>query len=180
MEGSAIQHKRTQIIDQNPERRKHLIELLQRFLEDKASLAELRGISRDQLFQLAEAGYIRMKHGRLEEAEKIFQGLIVLDHRNAYFHAVMGAIHQKRARSVQAIVEYSQALRLNRKDMSSYVNRGEIYLRNKNYKRAAEDFRTAILLDMEGANLWANRARSLVIAIKRQLDVDRSRAARQR
>jgi len=165
----------TQIIDPNPERRKHVIEILYRFLQDKASLAELRGMKKEELFQLAEVGYIKFRHGRVDEAEKIFQGLIVLDHRNAYFHAVMGAIHQKRKRMVEAIVEYTQALRLNRRDVTSYVNRGEIYLRHKNYRKAAEDFRAAILLDPAGANLWANRARSLVIAIKCSMDADRRR-----
>ena len=77
-------YRRTQIIDPNPDRRKHLIDLLYGFLEDRISLAELQGVSREQLFQLAEAGHIRFKHGRLDEAQKIFQGLIVLDHRNAY------------------------------------------------------------------------------------------------
>ena len=167
------EQKQTQIIDPNPDRRKHLIELLYGYLEDRISLAELKGITREQLFQLAEAGHIRFKHGRFDEAEKIYQGLIVLDHRNAYFHSMMGAIHQKRQRTVEAIVEYSQALRLNRRDKASYVNRGEIYLRHKNYRKAAEDFRTAILLDPQGGNLWANRARSLVIAIKRSMDADR-------
>lgn len=174
MEGEEISKgKRTQIIDPTPARRKHIIEVLYRFLEDKASLAELQGIKREELFQLAEVGYVKFKHGRVDEAEKIYQGLIVLDHRNSYFHAVMGAIHQKRKRMVEAIVEYTQALRLNRKDVTSYVNRGEIYLRHKNYRRAAEDFRAAILLDPEGINLWSNRARSLVIAIKCSMDADR-------
>lgn len=165
--------KRTQIIDPTPERRKHLIEVFQAFLEDKLSIAEMKGVTRQQLFQLSEAGFIKYKHGRLEEAEKIFQGLIILDHRNAYFHAMMGAVHQKRDRPIEAIMEYSQAVKLNAKDVSSLVNRGELYLRHKNYKKAAEDFRRAILLDTSGLDLWANRARSLVIAIKRSMDADR-------
>lgn len=168
--------RRTQIIDPTPRRRKHLIEVFQAFLEDKLSLAELKGITREELFQLADAGFVKFKHGRLDEAERIYQGLIVLDHRNAYFHAMMGAIHQKRDRPIEAIMEYSQALKLNTKDVSSYVNRGEVYLRHKNYRKAAEDFRNAILLDMSGINLWANRARSLVIAIKRSMEADRRRA----
>lgn len=179
MEEAGIEKgRRTQIVDPTPERRKHLIEMLYRFLEDKTSLAELKGITRRQLYQLAEAGHIKFRHGRIDEAEKIFRGLLVLDHRNAYFHAMMGAIHQKGQRNVEAIVEYSQALRLNRRDVSSLVNRGEIYLRHKNYRRAAEDFRSAILLDPSGLNLWANRARSLVIAIKRSMSADRRVPAR--
>jgi len=166
--------KRTQIIDPTPARRKHLTEILLQFLEDKISLAELKGITREELFRLADAGYTKFKHGRLDEAEKIYQGLILLDHRNAYFHAMMGAIHQKRSRPIEAILEYGQAIKLNKNDFSCYVNRGEIYLRHKNYKKAAEDFRTAIIKDPEGKNLWANRARSLVIAIKRSMDADHS------
>ncbi|HPQ80109.1 MAG TPA: tetratricopeptide repeat protein [bacterium] len=165
--------KRTQIIDPTPARRKRLTELLLAYLDDKVSLAELKGLSREQLYQLSEAGFVKFKHGRLDEAEKIYQGLIVLDHRNPYFHAMMGAIHQRRERPIEAILEYSQALKLDRKDVSAYVNRGEIYLRHKNYKKAAQDFRNAILLDMSGANLWANRARSLVIAIKRSIEADK-------
>lgn len=161
-----------QIIDPNPARRKSLIDKLFALLEDKASLAELRGIKKEQLYMLAEAGHVKLKHGRLDEAEKIFQALILLDHRNSYFHAAMGAVHQKRFKPVEAIFEYTTALSMDPKDVASFANRGEIYLRHKNYRKAAEDFRSAILLDMSGRNLWANRARSLVIAIKRSMEAD--------
>lgn len=158
------------IADPNPERRRRLVALLQKFFEDQVSLAELRGLTKTHLHTLAETGYIKFKHGRAAEAEKIYQALVVLDHRNAYFHAVMGAIHQKQQRPIEAVLEYSRALQINKKDAASFVNRGEIFLRNRNYRRAAEDFRAAILLDTSGRNLWANRARSLVIALKRQVE----------
>ena len=153
-----------------PDRRRRLPRIFQDFLDNKVSLAELRGMSRQKLFRLAEAGHIKFKYGRADEAEKIFEALLILDHRNAYFHAVMAAIHQKLGRVVQAVVEYSKALQMNPKDVASFVNRGEIFLRNKDFRRAAEDLRSAILLDVSGRNLWANRARSLVIALKRNLE----------
>lgn len=173
-------HKRTQIADPTPARRRHLINALYRFLQNKVSLAELQGLKREDLVALAEAGQVKFKHGRLNEAEKIFQGLIILDHRNPYFHAMMGAVHQRRERPVEAIVEYTQALELNTRDVASLVNRGEIYLRHKNYRKAAEDFRTAIICDPDGIHLWANRARSLVIAIKRSMEADRVGVIRRR
>jgi predicted Zn-dependent protease len=71
-------------------------------------------------------------------------------------------------------------VKLNKNDLSCYVNRGEIYLRHKNYKKAAEDFRAAIIMDPGGKNLWSNRARSLVIAIKRSIEADRMAPARRR
>ena len=60
------------------------------------------------------------------------------------------------------------------------MNRGELYLRHKNYKKAAQDFKEAIVRDEQGINLWANRARSLVIAIKCSMesDVRRSKVRR--
>lgn len=170
MEAAAKQKIGPHVIDPTPERRKKLLEKFYAFLEDNVSLAELKGFKKEQLYLLAEAGHVKLKHGRLDEAEKIFQALCLLDHRNAYFHAGMGVLHQKKRRPVEAIYEYSTALGLNSKDITSFVNRGEIYLRHKNYRRAAEDFRSAILLDLKGRSLWANRARSLVIAIKRQME----------
>lgn len=158
------------IVDPTPERRQRLTTIFQDFLANKVSLAELRGMSRQKLFRLAEAGHIKFKYGRVDEAEKIFEALLILDHRNAYFHAVMAAIHQKQGRVVQSVVEYSKALQMNPKDVASFVNRGELFLRNKDFRRAAEDLRSAILLDTSGRNLWANRARSLVIALKRNLE----------
>lgn len=166
---------RIPILDPNPARRKRVIELMQQFLDDKICVADLKGISKQKLFSYAEAGHVKLVHGRFEEAEIIFRGLLLMDHRNAYFHSVMGTIHQKKNRPVPAIVEFTQALSVNKNDISSYVNRGELYLRHKNYKKAAEDFRNAILLDMSGRNLWANRARSLVIALKRQVELNQAK-----
>lgn len=171
MEQNALA-RRTQVLDPNPSRRKRVLEKLYAFLNDKISLAELKGITKKELYQFADLGYVKLKHGRLAEAEQIFQALLYLDHRNAYFHAAMGAIHQKKKRPVEAIYEYSQALSLNPQDITCLVNRGEIYLRHKNYRKAAQDFRSAILIDMSGRNLWANRARSLVIAIKRSMEME--------
>lgn len=162
----------SQIEDPTPKRKKYLIGVLYKFLQDKVSLAELRGMSRRDMYSLAESGYIKFKHGRLEEAENIFKSLMILDHRNAYFHSMMGAILQKQGRPVEAILEYDVAIRAKPDDVTCYVNRGEIYLRHNNYRKAAEDFKNAIVRDPIGTNLWANRARSLVIALKRQIERD--------
>jgi len=69
-------------------------------------------------------------------------------------------------------------LKFKKDDLSSLVNRGEIYLIHKNFKKAAEDFRAAILLDPLGKNTFANRARSLVIAIKRNLQSQKAVAGK--
>lgn len=48
------------IIDPTPARKKRIIEIFNRFLEDKISIAELKGIGKDKLFQLAEAGWVKI------------------------------------------------------------------------------------------------------------------------
>ncbi|MDO8643420.1 MAG: tetratricopeptide repeat protein [bacterium] len=157
--------------DPNPARRRYLAGLLYKLVNNQITVADLDGLPKKRILQMAEMGYVKLKHGRLKEAKTIFETLSELDHLNAYYRTALGSIFQKEGRVAEAIAEYSQALKLKPKDFTSLVNRGEIFLRTRNFKSAADDFRAAILLDAEGSNLWANRARSLVIALKRNMDL---------
>lgn len=163
------------VLDPSPERRRHLTELFFKFAANKITPGDLLGIPRKKLLRLAEVGYLKFKYGRYQEALKIFEPLAAVEKRNYYYHTALGGVYQKLGRFVDSVVEYSRALQLNPKDICSFVNRGEIYLRHKNFKRAAEDFRQAIVLDGTGKNLWSNRARSLVIALKRNLELKNPR-----
>ena len=159
------------VLDPNPERRRYLTEIFYKFLSHKISASDLMGISKKKLSRLAEIGYVKYKYGRFGEALQIFKTLSTLDSVTPYYHMALGGVYQKMGQYVDSVISYTRALRLNPKDLCPYVNRGEIYLRHKNYKKAADDFRQAILMDPDGRNLWANRARSLVIALKRSMDL---------
>ena len=110
----------------------------------------------------------------MEEAKDVFRSLARVDQTNYYYRSALGGIYQKLKKWIDAVANYTMALTLNPTDVASLVNRGEIYLRHEKYKLAAEDFRSAILLDRAGKNLWANRARSLVIALKRSLEAKKA------
>lgn len=165
------EEEKGKVLDPTPERRRLLTELFYKFAKNRISVADLSRFSRNKLVRLAEIGYFKYKYGRYPEALKIFETLVAIDHVNPYFHTALGGVYQKMGRFVDAVVEYTRANRLNPRDVCPYVNRGEIFLRHKNFRKAAEDFRNAILMDPEGKNLWANRARSLVIALKRNLEL---------
>ncbi|MBI2066644.1 MAG: tetratricopeptide repeat protein [Deltaproteobacteria bacterium] len=165
------EEERGKVLDPNPERRRYLVDLFYKFAQNRISLADLSRFPRKKLVRVAEIGYFKYKYGRYEEAKKIFETLVAIDHANHYYHTALGGVYQKLGRYVDAVVEYTRAHRLRPKDLCSYVNRGEIYLKHKNFRKAAEDFRAAIQLDPDGKNLWANRARSLVIALKRNLEL---------
>ncbi len=160
--------------DPTPQRKKYVIDLLYRFLTDQISYAQLAGLPQKELFKLSEVGHVKLTHGRVQEAKKIFEVLTKVDHKNPFYHVCLGSVHQKMNLFIDAVHEYTEALKLKQDDLTSLVNRGEIYLKHKNFKRAAEDFRSAILLDPMGKNSYANRARSLVIAIKRNLQMQKA------
>lgn len=160
--------------DPNPERFRHLADLFYRFASNKISIADVARLPRKQLMRLAEVGHLKLKYGRYEEAHEIFNALARVDHKNYYFRSALGGVFQKMKKWIEAVANYSMALILNPNDIVSLVNRGEVFLRHEKYKRAAEDFRKAILLDRAGKNLWSNRARSLVIALKRSIEAKKS------
>jgi len=170
------EEEKGKVLDPNPERRRYLTEAFYKFLSHKISMADLVGMPKKRFGRLAEIGYIKYKYGRYPEALEIFKMLATLDSVNAYYHTALGGVYQKLGKYVDSVVSYTKALRLNPRELCCFVNRGEIYLRHKNYKKAADDFRNAITLDPDGRNLWANRARSLVIALKRSMDMKKRMA----
>jgi len=172
---TAEERGQSKILDPTPQRKKYVIEMLYRFFNKEITFAQLTGIPQKELFQLAEMGHVKLTYGRVDEAKQVFECLIKLDPRNFYYHAALGSVYQKIKKFVEAVFEYTEALRYNPDDLASMVNRGEIYLLHKNFRKAAEDFRAAILKDPSGRNNYANRARSLVIAIKRNLQLQKEK-----
>ena len=164
---------KSQLLSPDPKRKKYLTELLHAFASRKISFTALVKLDPKRIPQVAEMGYVKLKHGRYQEARKIFEVLTFLDHRNFFHHLALGAAYQKLKRNIDAIFQYTEVIKISPQNLNALVNRGEVYLREKLYRKAAEDFREAILLDKTGKDIYANRARSLVIALKRSLERDK-------
>lgn len=143
-------------------------EKMRDFIKGKLSWAELFNFTPEMLFQMAEYGLTQFKVGRLQDAERVFKVLTILDWDNAYYHSVMGSILQREKRYGEAIAEYEQALELDPDDITSLTNRGEIYMQHGLIDEAKIDFEKAIALDPKGEDKWANRARMLMVEIERQ------------
>lgn len=145
----------------SPEEAEKAAKLVERFIEGEITWAELQRIPPQALFQMAEHGYLQFQRGKLKEAETVFKGLSVLDHKNSYYHTVLGAIYQKMDKLGDALAEYTVAIEMNDKDITAHVNRGEIYYRCGYVEEPLADFERAIKLDPQGKDAWANRARFL-------------------
>jgi len=133
---------------------------------ETATIGEALGIQPRQEAALLQTGFRFYQQGRFVEAKNIFEGLAVLDENNAYVHGILGSIYQKAGDDEAAIGSYNTAIRLFHKDVSSLVNRGELFLKAGKFQEAAEDFSKAIQLDPGKRNSASNRAR-LLVAITR-------------
>lgn len=160
---------KSRLLSPDPKRLKYLTEILAALGEKRITFASVMRMDRKKMRQLAEQGYVKLKHGRYQEARKVFEILTFVDHKNFFHHLALGGAYHKLKQYLDAAFQYTQCLKYDAENTNALVNRGEIFLKHKNYKKAAEDFRSAIILDKTGRDLFANRARSLVIAIKRSL-----------
>lgn len=134
---------------------------VEKFVMGELTLGQLYGITIEEAYSIAELGYTFMEQGRLNEAQTVFQGLVISNPYDAYFHTVLGSIYQKQENVDGALEEYSIAIGLDPANMEAYVNRGELLIRKGNFEYAAADFKNAIQLDPDGQSPSANRARAL-------------------
>jgi Flp pilus assembly protein TadD len=134
---------------------------VEKFVMGELTLGQLYGITIEEAYSIAELGYTFMEQGRLGEAQTVFQGLVISNPYDAYFHTVLGSIYQRQENIDGALEEYSIAIGLDPANMEAYVNRGELLIRKGNFEMAASDFKNAIQLDPDGQSPSANRARAL-------------------
>ena len=120
----------------------------------------------DEWTALLITGHNFFRQGRLKEATRIFEGLVVVDSQNPYIQGILGSIYQKQQYYELALIRYNNALSLYPDDISALANRGEIFLKLGNFQEAAQDLKRAIELDPAKKDGSANRARLLVSIVK--------------
>ena len=84
---------------------------------------------------------------------------------------------QEKGRLTEAILDYDEAIGLDRQFTQAYNNRGIAYDDLGQYQRAIQDFDEAIRLDPEFAEAYANRAIAYTLLgndVEAKLDVDRA------
>jgi len=138
---------------------------VEKFIMGEVTLGQLYGITIEEAYSIAEIGYTMLEQGRLKDAQTVYQGLVLANPYDAYFHAVLGTIYQKLGMIDGAIEEYTLALGLDPSNVEAYVNRGELMIQKGNFAQAAIDFKSAIDLDPDCENPVANRARALAAIV---------------
>lgn len=137
----------------------------EKFILGELTLGQLYGITIEEAYSVASLGYTLYEQGRWKDAQAVFQGLVVSNPYDGYFHTMLGAVYQKQNLADGAIEEYTYAIGLDPTNIEAYVNRGELLMQKGSFEQAAEDFKHAVKLDPDGKNPSANRARALASAI---------------
>ena len=139
-------------------------ENFKKFLFGKITWAQLEGMTMEQAYAIAEFGYTMYQQGRYKDSQTLFEGLVIGNPYDPYFHAMLGAIYTKLDMHEEAAQEFSIAIELDPEDINSYVNRGELLLQHGEFEYAMEDLKAAIDLDPDGKNPASLRARALAAA----------------
>ncbi len=135
---------------------------IEKVKKGEMKFSELLNLDSKKIAALLLMGHTYYAQGQLEEAKKVFEGLAVLDGKNAYVHGILGSIYQQEEKFDLAIARYTMALSNFPQDINSLANRGEVFLRLGKFKEAADDLKKAIELDPEKKHPSANRARMLI------------------
>jgi tetratricopeptide (TPR) repeat protein len=125
-------------------------------------LTQRLGMNSRQEAALLQMGFRFYQQGRFDDAKNIFEGLALLDEKNAYVHGILGSLYQREDKVEAAITSYNAAILLFDEDIDSRTNRGELFLKLGKFQEAAEDFAIVLRLDPQRKNRSANRARLLI------------------
>lgn len=151
-------------------------EAVKGFLLGDLTLAQLEGLTAENLYAIADLGYDLLEEGKLTEAQKIFEGLNVYNPFDSYFQSALGSIYQKQGKKEDALSRYKSAVELYPEDINSWTNAGELMLSLSGeyhangktddavalFEGAIGSFRKALELDPQCQTASALRARALV------------------
>jgi tetratricopeptide (TPR) repeat protein len=139
-------------------------ERIQAWIKGEISMKDLHAISGPEMLEMAIIGFQMYEQGKYEESRIIFEGLHSLDPKEAYYVTALGAVHLAKENLDIALNCFNSAIALNAKEIASYVNRGEVFLRQGKVMEAAQDFKKAVELDPTGKDPLVHRARVLAAA----------------
>lgn len=139
------------------------------FAMGQLTLGDVEGITKPEQYKIAEIGHSYLSSGKLDDAKKIFEGLLALDPYDAYFNAAVASIAQQQERYDDAEKFYARSLELNPYFATAYANRGEMRVTQGDLVAGVQDLQKAIELDPESKEPATLRARVTVQVLQEQL-----------
>lgn len=145
-----------------------LAKILPKWAAGQVTLKEIKGYDDDELYAIAHTGYFFLMQGKNEEARTLFEGLVAIDPRNAYYYRALGVIFHKLGEEDRAIRQFGYAIRVNPRSPSAYVNRAEVHISRRAYSDAREDLRRSLQYMTPRDVALARKARALIRVCERR------------
>jgi tetratricopeptide (TPR) repeat protein len=139
-----------------------LHQLVGEWSHGRTSLKEIIGLGDDELYAIANQGYYLFVQGKNEPARTLFEGLVALDPRNAYYYRALGAIYWRIKEPQLAIRQFTYAIRVSPREITSYINRAEVYVAQKQFKLARSDLQFALSTASPSDRALAKKARAML------------------
>ena len=93
-----------------------------------ATLKEVRGITNDELEAVYSLGFGYYNTGKFEDAQKLFEFLVLFDHLNTKYWFALGAVQQARKDFQKAIASYGYSSFLDLENPKPQFHAAECYL----------------------------------------------------
>ncbi len=139
-----------------------LQKLADQWSQGRVTLQQIVGLSAEELYAIAEQGYFLFLQGKVAEARTLFEGLVAMDPKNAYYYRALGAIYWRVKESQKAIKQFTYAIRVSPKEVSSYVNRAEVYVAQRDFPAARKDLQDAVKKAGINDKALLNKARAML------------------
>lgn len=143
-----------------------LAERLEKVATGQATIAQAAGITKSQLYKIAEKGYQLFSQGKLEEARQIYEGLVAADPFDSVFHCHLGAVLWRSGDAERAFEEYDAAVRYNFANIDALAGRGELLVARGEVERGIEDLSRALKNDPNCKRPSTQRARALLFSMR--------------
>ena len=133
-----------------------------RWSQGQVSLKQIVGLQDAELYAIASQGYFLFLQGKSGPARTIFEGLVAIDPRNAYYYRALGAIYWRLKDPAKAIRQFTYAIRVSPREITSYINRAEVYVAQKQFKLARSDLQFALSTASPADRALAKKARAML------------------
>ena len=144
-------------------------ENIDKFIMGEITWAQLQGMTLDEAYAIAEYGYGLYQEGKFHDARTLFEGLVLCNPYDGYFHNMLGAVYQQLDMEEEALESYNAAVDLDEENLHALVNRGELFLKSGQFDKALDDLYKAVELDPDGQDPAALRARALAMATSKAI-----------
>jgi tetratricopeptide (TPR) repeat protein len=139
---------------------------LEKVAGGQATIAQAVGLSREQLYKIADKAYQLFSQGRLDEAKQIYQGLVAADPYDSVFHCHFGAVLWRAGELDRAFEEYDAAVRYNFANVDALAGRGELLISRGDVEKGIEDLSAALKYDQDCERPSTQRARALLLSMR--------------